>query len=128
MLRAVLLVVAAFVVPSVAQAQAPRYVQITGVVGGSQLSVKAVNQGGNYVGLGQLKAPTGQIYNLTVKSGAVLQNRYVTLQGVITAPNGATTPFTLNGDRNTGGIAFMYTGSNGTPIKQTTIGTVTFFQ
>lgn len=129
MSRALLLVVAAvFAVPGVTQAEEPKYVKVTGVVGGSQLVVKAFNQGGNFVGLGTLTAPTGQVYNLKVLSGTVQQNRYVSLQGTILAPNGSpATSFILNGDQTTGGILFRYTGASGTSITQTTKGSVIFY-
>ena len=129
MSRTLLLVAAAvFAVPGVIQAQMPKYVQVSGVVGASKLNVKAVNQGGSYVGLGTLTSPNGSVYNLRVLSGVVLQNRYVSLQGVILAPNGsAATSFVLDGDRNTGGIRLRYTGAGGVPITQVTVGSVVFF-
>lgn len=130
MSRTFLLVAAAVVVlPGMTQAQAPRYIQVTGVVGGSQLNVKAVNLGGNYAGLGTLTAPTGQVYNLKVMSGQVQLDRYVSLQGAILGPNGQpVTSFTLNADRISGGIVFTYTGAGGTLVRQTTTGTVLFMQ
>lgn len=124
MLRSFSLVVAlVFAGPALLHAQSPKYVQVTGVVGGAQLNVKALNQAGNYVGVGALAT-----YNLKVTSGQVQQNRYISLQGVILAPNGAPfTNFSLNADRVSGGIVFLYT-VNGKAIRQTTIGSVQFFQ
>ena len=79
------------------------------------------------MGLGTLTAANGQAYNLRVVSGQIIQGHYVSLQGVILAPNGSPfTSFVLNGDNNTGGIAFMYTGAGGTSIKLSTMGSVVF--
>ncbi len=128
MSRSLFLVAAAvLVLPASIRADAPQYVQIIGVVGGSQLNVKAANVGGKFVGIGTLTAPTGQTYNLKVISGMIVQGHYVSLQGVILAPNGTpVTSFVLNGDRDTGGITFMYM-AGGNSIRQDTIGSVVFF-
>lgn len=109
-------------IPQDVQAQT---VQISGTVGGSKLVVSAANAGGGFSGGGKLTAPNGQFYYVKVQSGAIIQGRYVSLQGVILAPSGAPfTSFVINADQTSGGILFMYTGASGTLVKQFTTGTV----
>lgn len=112
-------VAAVLMVPNLAHAQSS--VQVTGVVGGSQLFVTAKVQGGSITGAGKLTAPTGQFYYLKVQSGEILQGHYVRMQGsLLTSTGVVVSSFSLIGDSNTGGIVFSYTGRTGTVTQKAT--------
>ena len=107
-----------------AQAQDPKTLKVSGVLGGAQLTLKALLKGEKFTGDGKLTAATGQGYEIAVKSGA-LKDRQVRLEGTLgPRERPAFTSFVLIGNLATGEIEFSYTGAQGTPIKQSTKGTV----